>query len=211
MENRWKWISAGTVVSLFALSHIGMIGMLATRNSDALPKLNLPVGEYTSYSVKATKDGYAINYRANDPLIMGVTKDINKPSGFLGLRKSTLKVQEQYTMDGARHHGGSVSTRSSWLDSRDPMERGPGKSSISKKTIACIKAAGGGEQTGRVVGGSVGASVAPSRSGIPFVGWVLAGAATMIGMDQGAEIGGNMATSLADCDPDFQDDIENIK
>ncbi len=31
---------------------------------------------------------------------------------------------------------------------------------------------------------------------IPFVGWVLAGAATMIGMDQGAEIGGNMVEDL---------------
>ena len=208
MEYKWKWISIGVVGSLFAVSHIGMIGMLAQRDN-GFPKVNLPVSEYTSYSVKAGKDGYLINYRANDPLVMGVQKSVKKPGGFLGLRTATVTSQEQYTMDGARHHGGSVSTRSAWLDSTG--DETPGKSGVSDKTIACIKAQGGGEQTGRVVGGSVGAAVAPSVSGIPFIGWVLAGAATMIGMDQGAEIGGNMATSLADCDPDLYDDVKSIK
>ena len=112
-------------------------------------------------------------------------------------------------MDGARHHGGSVSTRSAWLDSTG--DETPGKSGVSDKTIACIKAEGGGEQTGRMVGGAVGASVAPSLSGIPFVGWVLAGAATMMGMDQGAEIGGSMARSLNDCEPEFQEEIKDIE
>ena len=200
MNNKWKWISVGTVGSLLALSHIGMIGMLASRQS--FPKVNLPVGEYTSYSVEAGKDTYRINYRANDPLVMGVRKDINKPGGFLGLGKSTIKVEEQYTMDGARHHGGPVSTRSAWLDTAGGET--PGKSGVSDKTIACIKAEGGGENTGRIVGGGIGAAAGGSLASVPYVGWVLAGAATMMGMDQGAEIGGNMATSLADCDPDFQ-------
>ena len=197
MDNKWKWISIGTVGSLFAVSHIGMIGMLATRESQ-FPKVNLPVNEYTSYTVEAGKDGYRVNYRANDPLVMGVRKDINKPSGFLGLGKSTLKVEEQYTMDGSRHHGGPVSTRSSWID---PSALGAtdGKK-LSDKTIACIKAKGSGEGTGRMVGGSVGAAVSPSLTGIPFVGWVLAGAATMIGMDAGSDIGGSMAESYAGCD-----------
>ena len=192
MDYKWKWISIGTVGSLFALSHIGMIGMLATRESK-FPQVNLPVSEYTSYSVRAGEDGYAINYRANDPLIMGVHKSVKKPGGFLGLRTATVQTEEQYTMDGARHHGGAVSTRSAWLDSTG-AESDP---KLSDKTIACIKAQGGGEQTGRVVGGSVGAAVSPSLTGIPFVGWVLAGAATMIGMDQGADIGGEMAQSFA--------------
>jgi len=194
MEYKWKWISIGTVGSLFALSHIGMIGMLSQRGNN-FPKVNLPTGEYTSYTVEASDKGYRINYRANDPLVMEVRKDIVKPSGFLGMGKSVLTVEEQYTMDGARHHGGSVSTKSAWLDSAGANPTG--KSGVSDKTIACIKAEGGGEGTGRMVGGAVGASVAPSLSGIPFVGWVLAGAATMIGMDQGADIGGTMAKDLA--------------
>ena len=175
MEYKWKWISIGTVGSLFALSHIGMIGMLAQRGNN-FPKVNLPVGEYTSYTVEAGEKGYRINYRANDPLVMGVRKDIVKPGGFLGMGKSVLKVEEQYTMDGARHHGGSVSTKSAWLDSTGSNP----ESGVSDKTIACIKAEGSGEGTGRMVGGAVGASAAPTLSGIPFVGWVLAGAATMI-------------------------------
>ena len=133
MNNKWKWISIGTVGSLFALSHIGMIGMLAQRGNN-FPKVNLPVGEYTSYTVEAGEKGYRINYRANDPLVMGVRKDIVKPGGFLGMGKSVLTVEEQYTLAGARHQGGSVSTKSAWLDSTGSNP----ESGVSDKTIACI-------------------------------------------------------------------------
>ncbi len=38
------------------------------------------------------------------------------------------------------------------------------------------------------MGGSIGAAVGPSGlASVPYVGWVLAGAATMLGMEQGAE------------------------
>ena len=50
-----------------------------------------------------------------------------------------------------------------------------------------------------MVGGSIGAAASPTLSSIPFVGWVLAGAASMIGMDAGSEIGGSMAESYAGC------------
>ena len=147
--------------------------------------MNLPIGDYTSYSVEAGKEGYRINYRANDPLVMGVRKDIKKPAGFLGFGQATMRSEEQYTMDGARHLGG-----------------GEDSPKLSAAQVACIEAAGGGKQTGRIVGGSIGATVASSGlASIPYVGWVLAGAATMIGMNQGAEIGGQMATDFADCDP----------
>ncbi len=196
MNEKWKWISIGTVGSLFALSHIGMIGMLATRESK-FPQVNLPVSEYTSYSVEAGEKGYRINYRANDPLVMGTRKNIKSKGGFLGLGNNTTQIEEQYTMDGAKHHGGPVSTPRAWID--PSALGGEGEKKISAKTIECIKAAGGGEQTGRLVGGSVGASAATTLSTIPYVGWVLAGAATMMGMDQGAEIGGEMAQSIAGC------------
>ena len=64
------------------------------------------------------------------------------------------------------------------------------------KSQACIEAIGSGKGTGRMVGASVGAAVAPTFTNIPFVGWVIAGAATMIGMNEGAEIGGNMVEDL---------------
>ena len=175
--NKWLAISLGTAVGL---GHIGMIGLLANRNQ--FPQLNLPIGEYTSYSVEAGKDGYRINYRANDPLRLGVRKSVERPAGFLGFGKSKTTFEEQYTMDGARHL----------------QDRPVGKISAAK--AQCIKAAGGGEQTGRIVGGSVGAAVGTSGlASIPYVGWVLAGAATMLGMDQGAEIGGQMAKDFANC------------
>ena len=182
--NYTKWIGIG-LGTLFGISHIGMIGILANRSR--LPVVNLPVGPYTSYRVNANEKGYSINYRANDPKVMEVTKDINKPGGFLGLGKTKVHTKELYTMDGSKH-----------------LESGPMGKSLSDKEVACLKAEGGGEQTGRLVGGSIGAATATTGiASIPYVGWVLAGAATMIGMDQGAEIGGTMAKDFADCDPDI--------
>ena len=191
MNNKWKWISIGTVGSLFALSHIGMIGMLSRQSK--FPQLNLPVTEYTSYSVRAGKDGYAINYRANDPLIMHVERDVKTKGGFLGLGNNTVKTKEQYTVGSKTHHGGPVSNHNTWSD---PSAQGK---KLSDKTIACIEARGGGKSTGKIVGGSIGAAAGPTLSGIPFVGWVLTGAATMMGMDAGSEIGGSMAESYAGC------------
>jgi len=160
-----------------------MIGMLSNRSR--LPVVNLPVGPYTSYQVNAGKEGYSINYRANDPLVMEVTKDIDRPGGFLGLGKTKVKTRELYTMDGSQHLG----------------SRPVGKS-LSGKEVACLKAEGGGEQTGRLVGGSVGAAVGTTGlASIPYVGWVLAGAATVLGMEQGADIGGTMARDFANCEP----------
>ena len=76
--NKIKWISIGVVGSLFAVSHIGMIGYIATREKEApLPSVDLPVGPYTSYKVSVSDDGYAISYKANDPKTAYITKDIN--------------------------------------------------------------------------------------------------------------------------------------
>ena len=191
MNNKWKWISVGTVGSLFALSHIGMIGMIARKSS--LPQLNMPVGEYTSYEVEASNEGYRIKYRANDPKVMHVERDVKTKGGFLGLGNNTVKVREQYTLGGKTHHGGPVSNPTTWID---PSAQGK---KLSDKTIACIEARGGGKSTGKIVGGSVGATLGSSLASVPFVGWVLTGAATMIGMDAGGEIGGSMAESYAGC------------
>ena len=180
--NKWIGISLGTVVGI---SHIGMIGLLANRTS--FPAL--PVSDYTSYTVESGKEGYRINYRANDPLIMGVRKNVERPAGFLGFGRSKSSYEEQYTVDGARHLQGSSAPK------------------LSAARIKCIKAAGGGESTGKIVGGSIGAAVGTSGlASIPYVGWVLAGAATMLGMEQGAEIGGQMAMDFAGCE-DINEEI----
>ena len=193
---KWtKWIAIG-VGGLLGLSHLGMIGIIANRKSESkFPQLNIPVSEYSSYSLQANEEGYAINYRANDPLIMQTTKTIPGKGGLFSKGQPT-EIVKQYTMDGAEHHDGPVSTRSAWIDPSGLT--GEGEKKISAKTIECIKARGSGEGTGRMVGGSVGASVGSGLSSIPFVGWVLAGAASMIGMNEGADIGGGIAERFSD-------------
>ena len=179
---------------VIGLSHFGMIGLLAQRESK-FPKLDLPVSEFTSYEVEAGEDGYRVRYKANDPKTMFTTKTIPGKGGLFSRGESTKIVQE-YTMDGAVHHDGPVSTRTSWIDPSGLS--GQGEKKPSAKTIECIKARGSGEGTGRMVGGSVGASVGSGLTSIPFVGWVLAGAASMIGMNEGAELGGSVAERFSD-------------
>ena len=169
---KWIGLSLGTLVGV---SHIGMIGTLANRTN--FPKLNLPIGEYTSYNVIANKEGYTINYRAHDPRVLVKSEGVDRPGGFLGLGKTKISKHEQYYVAPSQSEGGGM----------------------SPEMIACIKKKGGGEQTGRLVGGGLGTAAVTNTglASVPIVGWVLAGAATMIGMDQGAEIGGQMAEDLA--------------
>ena len=193
--NYKKWIAIG-LGGVLGLSHLGMIGIISNKKPlSKFPQLNIPVSDYTSYSVQANEEGYAINYRANDPLVMTTTKTLPGKGGLFSKGQPT-EIVKQYTMDGAEHHDGPVSTRSAWIDPSGLT--GEGEKKISAKTIECIKARGSGEGTGRMVGGSVGASVGSGLSSIPFVGWVLAGAASMIGMNEGAELGGNIAERFTD-------------
>ena len=165
--------------TLIGISHIGMIGMIARRES--LPKINLPIGEYTSYHVQANKNGYSIQYRAHDPRVLVKSEHVDRPAGFLGLGKKKVEIHEQYYLAPSESKG----------------------SGLDPKTIACIKKKGGGEGTGKMVGGALGTAAVTNTglASVPIVGWVLAGAVTMMGMDQGAEIGGQMAEDLAkECD-----------
>jgi len=176
----FKW-AALTVGTVFGIAHLGILGHLL--NKDQLPIINLPVGDYTAYQVEAGKDGYRIQYRANDPRVMSDDKVILKKNGFFGIGGDTKIIkQEQYTMDGAKHlQGGEL-----------------GK--LTAQKIECIKAEGGGENAGRLVGTSIGASAAPMFSGIPYIGWLAAGWVAMFSGNTGAEIGGEIATINKDCD-----------
>ena len=178
-EVKWSKLFVLGLGGIIGLSHIGMIGTLMNRESK-LPSINLPVGPYTSYNAEVGRDGYKISYRANDPKVLRVERDSNTKGGFLGLANNKVKTVEQYTMDGAVH------TKSN--SSSTTIANG--------KSEACIKAIGGAEGTGRLVGSSIGASAAPTLSNIPFIGWVAAGWVTMFSGNQGAEIGGQMAEDL---------------
>ena len=190
---KWIGLSLGAVLGI---GHIGMIGMLANRESK-LPSLDIPVGDYTSYKVSVSEEGYAISYQANDPKTAFITKDIKEKGGFLGLANETTQITEEYFMDGQTNQGGAVSNHRSWL-SGDPglTQKEAANITAIRKSEECIKAIGSAEGTGRLVGTSVGAAAAPAVSSIPFVGWVAAGWIAMFGGNQGAEIGGNMAEDL---------------
>mgnify|MGYP001171629223 CR=1 FL=1 len=195
--NRWKWVSFGVVGSLFAVSHIGMIGYIATREKSKIPNINVPVGPYTSYVVSANEEGYKLSYTANDPKTMHITKDIKEKAGFLGLANNTTQIVEEYVMDGKTNQGGPVSNHRSWLDGTPGLTQQQSQEiTDARKSEACIEAIGSAKGTGRLVGTSIGASAAPALSGIPFIGWVAAGWVAMFGGNQGADIGGNMAEDL---------------
>ena len=197
-----KWISIGVVGSIFAVSHLGMIGYIASRKTESqLPNLDIPVGDYTSYVVSADKDGYKISYSANDPKKAYITKDIKEKAGFLGLANNTTQITEEYFMEGKTNQGGPVSNKRSWIDQPPGLTAGQAAEIVAaRKSEACIKAIGSAEGTGRLVGTSIGAAAAPSLSSIPFVGWVAAGWVAMFGGNQGADIGGNMAEDMSkDC------------
>ena len=69
-----KWFAIG-LGGLIGVSHIGMIGSLSNRESK-LPSINVPVGPYTSYNAEVGRDGYKISYKANDPKVMLVERDV---------------------------------------------------------------------------------------------------------------------------------------
>ena len=174
-------IGLGVVI---AVAHIGALGHLMKRTDTVQVPLP-PVNEYSSYRIIVTPDGgYQIEYIGNDPRVLENETNIDRRSGFLGFgRRNRTSTTQQFTQDGARNQGGGVDDE--------------GK--LTAQDIACIEAAGGGRQSGAIVGGSVAAAAAPSLIGIPYVGWLAAGWATMLGTDLGGDIGAGTAQFIQGC------------
>ena len=179
IPSRSKKILVGSLGILFGLSHLALIQSTVNRKS-SLPLINLPVGPYTSYIASVTEKGYTIRYKSHSPKIIGNKKLIDKPAGFLGLGKAEIQTFEQSVAGGS---SGSVSE----------------SSELTAKQIACIKAEGSGEATGRLAAASITAPITPTLTEIPYVGWLVAGFFNMFGQKQGAEIGGQMAKDFKDC------------
>ena len=172
-------ILAGSLGIIFGLSHLALIQSAVNRKSN-LPLINLPVGPYTSYIATVSEKGYSIRYKSHAPKIIGNERLIEKPAGFLGLGKAEIKTFEQSVAGGG---SGSVSE----------------SSELTAKQIACIKAEGSGEATGKLAAASITAPITPALTEIPYVGWLVAGFFNMFGQKQGAEIGGQMARDFQDC------------
>ena len=184
----FKWTALG-VGGVVAVAHIGVLGHIitATRVPEA-PVINFPRGDYSSYKVEAGKEGYSIEYKANDPAILESQKslslDKDKKGLFGGGNESRREWRrDQYTMDGTRNLGGAVD--------------GEGKSA---KDIECIVADAGARSQGAMAGTSIAAGVGvPAVIGIPYVGWLAAGWVSLLGGRIGSAAGSTVGSMLNDC------------
>ena len=184
-------VIAATAGALFAVAHIGLLGYLIDRKPEApsVPTINLPRGPYSSYKIKAGKDGYEIEYRANDPKILESEKhldlDKNKKGLFGGNSEQRTEYRrDQFTMDGVRNLGGeSTETQ--------------GKSA---KEVECIVADAGARSQGAMAGSAIAAGVAvPAVSSIPYIGWLAGGWALLLGQKAGSELGSQVGEVFNDC------------
>jgi hypothetical protein len=179
--------------SAFALAHLGLLGYVINKPQEPelpqVPTINIPRGDYSSYTIKAGKDGYEIEYRANDPAILesqrSLSSDSNKKGFFGGGSESRREWRvDQFTMDGTRNLGGAT------LD-------GEGKSA---KDVECIVADAGARSQGAMAGSAIAAGVAvPALASIPYVGWLAGGWALLLGQKAGSSLGSTVGSVFNDC------------
>jgi len=182
-------IVAGTI---FAVSHIGLLGYLVkdTPRTPDFPVIQFPRGDYSSYEVEATRDGYKIRYRANDPTVLQSEKSLQldqDKKGFFGGNTTTRRREyrlDEYTMDGTRNLGGAVD--------------GEGKSLA--KSEECIRADAGARSQGAMAGTAISAGlIVPAVTSIPYVGWLAGGWALLLGQKVGSDIGSEVGSAFNDC------------
>ena len=187
---KWTAISVGSIV---AVAHIGVLGHLIRRQPERIqvPTINIPSGTpYSSYKIEAGKDGYKIEYKANDPAILESQRSLNLDKEKRGLfgggsEQRTEYRHDQYTMEGVRNMGGAGTLA------------GEGKSA---KDIECIVADAGARSQGAMAGSAITAGVVvPAVMNIPYVGWLAAGWATLLGQNVGSAVGSEVGQVFNDC------------
>ena len=186
---KFKYVVA-TVGGLLAVAHVGLLGYVFHKpKAPSVPTINIPHGDYSSYSIRAGKDGYEIEYRANDPRVLESSQSLElqkRQSGFFNGKKSENRREyrsDQFTMEGTRNMGGAISEQ--------------GKSA---KDIECIVADAGARSQGAMAGSAIVAGVAvPALSGIPYVGWLAGGWALLLGNKAGQEVGSQVGSVFNDC------------
>jgi len=185
----WK-IMISTAGALFAVSHLGLLGYLIDRKAEppSVPAINIPRGPYSSYKIKAGKDGYEIEYRANDPKVLESEKSLNLDQEKKGLfgggsEQRTEYRRDQYTMEGVRNMGGATGEE--------------GKQNAM--SAECIAADAGARSQGAMAGTSIAAGVAvPAVASIPYIGWLAGGWALLLGQNIGSEAGSIVNSAISD-------------
>ena len=187
---KWTAISLGSIV---AIAHIGVLGHLVRREPDRIqvPTINIPRGTpYSSYKIEAGKDGYTIEYKANDPAILESQRSLSLDKDKKGLFGGGTEVRrewrrDQYTAEGVRNIGGAA------VD---------GEGKLSAKDAECLVADAGARSQGAMAGSAIAAGVGvPAAMSIPYVGWLAAGWATLLGQNIGSSAGSLVNSAISDC------------
>ena len=188
---KWTAISIGSVI---AIAHIGVLGHLVRREPDRIqvPTINIPRGTpYSSYKIEAGKDGYTIEYKANDPAILESQKSLRldqDKKGFFGRGGTEVRREwrrDQYTAEGVRNIGGAA------VD---------GEGKLSAKDAECLVADAGARSQGAMAGSAVAAGVGvPAAMSIPYVGWLAAGWVSLLGNNIGSAAGSTVNSMISDC------------
>ena len=184
---RWTALGVGTILGV---AHIGVIGHLIkpTRQVQS-PTINIPRGPYSSYNIRAGRDGYEIEYRADDPRILQSERSLEVDRQRQGLfggstEERTEYRRDEYTREGTRNLGGNQ------VDSE-------GKSA---EEIECILADAGAQSQGAMAGSAISAGVlVPAVINIPYIGWLAAGWATLLGQNIGSSLGSEVGSLINDC------------
>lgn len=141
-----------------------------------------PLNEYSSYEITVHADGsYSMTYKGHDPKVLTSDTYVDSSNGFFGVG------------------GRSTTSRSSQFI---PGRSGEGVDVDGKKIAKseeCIKAEGGGESNGALVGASVASGFVPMVTGIPYIGWLASGWLMMFGQDLGSSVGGEIASTIKGC------------
>jgi len=180
------------VLSIVGIAHIGLLGYVIRRPADTIatvPTFNIPRGPYSSYRIKAGKDGYEIEYRSDDPKVLqserSLDLDKERRGVFGGGREQRTEYRrDQYTREGTRNIGGAIDDE--------------GK--LSAKNVECIVADAGAQSQGAMAGTSIAAGVAvPAVASIPYVGWLAGGWALLLGRNLGSAAGSTVNSLISDC------------
>ncbi|HJL59672.1 MAG TPA: hypothetical protein QF621_04910 [Candidatus Thalassarchaeaceae archaeon] len=184
-------IVAASVGGVFVVAHIGLLGYVFRQEPEPViqpPTFHIPRGPYSSYKIKAGKNGYEIEFRADDPKVLESERSLDVDKEKRGLFSGGSEIRneyrrDQFTREGTRNLGGAT-----------------GEEGKSAKEVECIVADAGARSQGAMAGSAVAAGVAvPALSSIPYVGWLAGGWALLLGQKAGSELGSQVGTVFNDC------------
>jgi len=183
-------IAAISLGGIVAIGHIGLLGYVLRPQPRVQqpPAFDLPYGPYSSYKIRAGKDGYEIEFRSDDPKILESTRSLNLDKERRGLFSGGREIRdeyrnEQYTRDGTRNLGGAIDDE--------------GK---SVKDLECLMADAGARSQGAMAGAAISSGVlVPAVMNIPYIGWLAAGWASLLGNNIGSAAGAEVNSLISDC------------